>query len=85
VRVCTQGRWFVGLAVVNLGYVANAWVYLIDRRVLLFSLKARKKEMGRGGRERKKPLTQPKGRAQSPSAQSTGHWFLWALVCIMHL
>jgi len=26
-----NGRWFVGLAVVNLGYVANAWVYLIDR------------------------------------------------------
>jgi hypothetical protein len=25
------GRWFMGMAIANLGYVANAWVYLIDR------------------------------------------------------
>ncbi|ELR14447.1 uncharacterized protein ACA1_381750 [Acanthamoeba castellanii str. Neff] len=27
-----NGRWFVGMAIVNLGYLANAWVYLMDKQ-----------------------------------------------------
>ena len=33
-HVCVfAGRWFVGMAIVNLGYLANAWVYLMDKYV----------------------------------------------------
>jgi hypothetical protein len=31
VRSVFAGRWFVGMAIVNLGYLANAWVYLMDK------------------------------------------------------